>query len=473
MNKKAVSLLLKTAFIIVIFFTAWSSVLPEQKIEFNTPPEFSDVKFTGLPLPSYNDNDGFGMGVRGYLTRYDENFSPYKWQIWAQVYKTTKKRESHEFKADILNFLNSSLRVQIQGGYVRFQSAQYYGTGNFQNMERIEKIRNGEIPITENIPESRDIRQLDLDFIPALKEELSINEELGFNPGRRVLRERQNKYYTYDRIEPYLMFTTENWIGNTNLKWWTGVKTVSYKIDSYYGDKDDGEAETNTRTLLDIDKPVGYDAIEKAKNINLFRFALAYDSRPRLREKNPNSGIFSDIHFAVADKKSGSDYNFTKLTLTYRQYIELFPDYFHEQDEELVLGFRILGQETFGEAPFFELNRIYTKEIQEQSEGLGGTSGLRGYLSNQFVDRVMVMANTELRYTFSKKPWLGGMNWILITYFDGGRVGAERKEIDSDGWHKAWGGGIRLVWQANTIISITTGVSKFSKYTAFSFGHMF
>ena len=454
------------------------------------------LKWTGLPLPSYNDDDGFGFGLRAYATYYEEGFAPFRWQVWAQVYKTTKARENHEIKADFLNFLGTPYRVVIRGGFVRFQSAQYYGVGNFQDMERNRAITEGRLPTNENVPTIRSLNAdwnetpLSSGFDPGGEIQLNAKgaqklhaalasgttpalDATDFNPGRRVLRERQNKYFKYDRVEPYGQMSTEDWVGKTNFKWWVSVLGRRYRIQSFQGDLDDGEAEANSATLIDIDRPTGYDALERRRYVNLVRGALVYDSRPRIRENDPNEGIFADAHFASSDPAAGSDYKFSKVTLTWRQYIDVTPGFMGSKNQELVFAYRLQGQQTFGDAPFFELGRIYTKN--EESEGLGGTYGLRGYASNQFVDNVMALANVEMRFTFSKKPtWLGGMNWVLLAYYDAGRVAETRHDMDfSEGIHRAWGAGIRLVWQTNTVVNVSSGRSKYESFTAFSFGHMF
>ena len=425
------------------------------------------IAWTGLPLPSYNSDDGFGFGARVYATRYSESFAPYKWQMWIQYYKTTKKRENHEFKLDFLEGPGMPFRMILRGGYVRYQSAQFYGYGNYQNIKGNQKIVSGEIPVLDNLPRDQDVLQFDGKY----GEEISLNSAGGINPGRRILRERQNKYFMYDRVEPYGMVSFENWIASSRFKWWTAFRSTRYSIGSYYRDRDDGEAEQNGRTKIDIDQPTGYDALEMPRFVNFLRLALVYDSRPKKREKNPDSGILSDVHTALSGKTIGSAYTYYKTTITHRQYINLFKGFLSPRNKELVFAYRLLGQKTVGEAPFFEFGRIYT--FIEDSEGLGGTYGIRGYPSNQFVDRVMALANTELRYTFSHKNWLGGMDWILLGFYDTGRVAPEIRDMTAKGMHMAWGGGIRVVWQENTVINISTGVSKYESFTAFSFSHMF
>ena len=432
------------------------------------------ISWTGLPLISFNSDDGFGYGARVIATQPDATLKPFKYQIWGQYYKTTKGRENHEVKFDILDFLGTGLRFKVQGGFVRFNSAQYYGLGNYQDIQKNTAIRKGELPINENIPSVRDFYQIN-----EWNEELTLNQNFatsqgldGINPGRRIIRERQNKFFLYDRVEPYGSIITEDFIGQSNFKWQLGYRLTRYRLDTFYGDFDDGEGEPNSRTLIDIDRPHGYDATERRKYVSLPRVGFIYDSRPRDREKDPNSGIFSDIHYVGSGKGTGSDYSFQKVTLTWRHYIEVGHGFFHAMGQEMVLAYRFQGHETFGDAPFYELEKVYSAE--ETARGLGGGYGLRGYPSGQFVDKVMAMANGEMRYTFAKTGFLGGMNFVALAYYDIGQVAPTRAELSMDrGFHKAWGGGIRMIWKKNTVVNISHGFSAYEAYTAFDFGHMF
>ncbi|MCB1315366.1 MAG: hypothetical protein KDK27_05390 [Leptospiraceae bacterium] len=453
--------------------------------------EKEGLRFTGLPLPSYNDDIGFTYGLCGYATYYEAGYEPYRAQVWAQYLASTKGYEDHAASLDMLDFLGTGLRWKFQAGFSRTLLAQYYGFGNQQDIQYIDKVQRGEVPVGENIPTSRTIlpgyelaEEFDI-IAPKFADEFNLNQaflydpvgnfqnESALNPGRRILRERQNRYYNYDRIRPYFQASTENFIGDTNFKWFVGVRLQRYKIQSYAGDRDGSEAEYNSLTLVDIEQPSGYDAIAEGARrfVNGGRVALAYDSRPRARELNPNEGIFTDVHYEGVGKGTGSHYSFQRVTFTWRQYIELLHDFFNPYDMEMVFAYRLLAQETFGDVPFFEAGRIYN--MREDSEGLGGSGGLRGYPSNQFVDRFMTMGNFELRTTFARTGFLGGMDFQLMAFYDIGRVAPSKDEWTLHGMHKAWGPGISMVWQRNTIVTIFAGSSQYSSFTAFKLSHMF
>lgn len=449
--------------------------------------ESEGLRITGLPLPSYNDDIGFTYGLRVIGTYYEKNYDPYRWQLWGQYLASTKGFEDHAANLDALDFLGTGLRFKIRAGFERTLNAQYYGFGNFQDIQQIRRISDGHVPVGENIPATRTILRGDQlaersHFIdPKFGDEFNLNQNIltnpgsitSINPGTRVLRERQNKYFFYDRIRPYAEISTQSFIGNTNFVVFGGLRGQRYRIQSYYGDRDGGEAEANSKTLLDIEKPLGYDAVENddRRYVNTVRAAIAYDSRPRVRELNPNEGIFTDLHYEAAGKWSGSHYEFQRATLTWRQYFDIAPSFFNSFGNEFVFAYRVLGQETFGEVPFFEKGRIYT--MNEQSEGLGGSGGIRGYPSNQFVDTVMTMANAEARYTFARTGFLGGMDFQGLYFYDIGRVAPGWQEWQPKGLHKAWGPGISMVWQRNTIVTIFVGRSEFESFTAFKLSHMF
>ncbi len=476
MTKKL--LLIFLGFILIIPSLPLSA--QEDEVNIRDEAEASDsedklegLKFTPIPLPSYSSDDGFGYGLRVYGTYYEDSYEPYSYQMYAQFYQTTKGYEYHIISLDTLRFLGTPFRVKAKAGFERYLNAQYYGSGNYHDIQNQHAVVKGEVPVSSNIPVNKDLIQL--------TDEITLNENIitdpksmdSYNPGRRILRERQNKYYNYDRIRPFLETSSEDFFGKSNFKWFLGFRLQSYKIQTYWNDYEKGEAEKNSRTLIDIEQPVGYEAIEDPKMINTVRFALAYDSRPRIREKNPNDGTYADIHVETTGKGTGSEYSYTRVTTGFRQYYNLLPGYFKKKDQEVVFAFRLLGQMTYGDVPFFEAGYITPMSDSEWNEGLGSNRGLRGYPSAQFVDNAMGMLNTEIRYTFMKTNALGGIDFMLLGYYDTGRVAPEIKELSMHGLHNAVGGGLRLIWQKNTIVNISYGKSQYEENLNFSFDHPF
>lgn len=459
---------MKKLLLLILFLISFSIFSQEQKQD-----ELKGLKFTGLPLISFSTDDGFGYGVRIYGTYYEEGYAPFKYQSYGQFYRTTKGFEYHEFSLDYLKFLGTPFRVRMNIGIERYLNAQYYGFSNYQDLPRQKKIKSGELPINENLEATPTLYKVN-DVI-TLNTNYLVNNNIfdtnNFNKSEKELKESQDKYFNYDSIKPFFTITSEDFIGNTNFKWFAGIRMQRYRIQSYQGDVDKGQTYRNIKTKIDHEKPTGYDATEKPRYVNTIRLAFAYDSRPRVRELNPNDGIFTDIHLEGAGNATGADYSFIRYTLTFRQYIEILSNIFKPNNQELVFAYRIQTQKTDGDVPFFEAGRIYT--MRESALGMGGNNGIRGYPANQFVDKVMGVFNTELRLTTFRVQALGGIDFVLLAYYDVGRVAPSYSEFAMKDFHRAMGGGLRLVWQRNTIINISYGRSQYEANGNFSFNHMF
>ena len=227
-----------------------------------------------------------------------------------------------------------------------------------------------------------------------------------------------------------------------------------YTVRSYYNDIEPSEILPNNLTYIDIEQPIGYEAVREDtyRNLNFLRLAIVYDTRPRERENDPNEGIFTDLHLATTGNLLGSDYDYSNLTFAWRQYISLFPNFWEKNDMESIFAYRFLARETFGgTAPFFEAGII--RNTRETIHGIGGIAGVRGYLSNQYVDKFITIANFEYRHTFLRTELLGGMNFQTYLFHDIGRVAPSSKEWQSKNIHTANGFGFSNIWKKNTVIS--------------------
>ena len=421
--------------------------------------EAEGVGITGIPLISYSDDLGFTYGVRLILTDYRSGYNPYRYQVWGQFQLSTAGFQDHAAKADLL--LRNGLRFRTRVGFSKELLADYYGFGNNQDIRRIRAILRGDAVTGVNL--------------------LSEGETDSLT--KKELEESQNRYYNYEYSRPYMDASMEGWLPDKKYRWLGNVKLYMgfllqyYTIHSYFGETGDKERIPDTRTFVDIDQPLGYDTIQENRPafVNLLRFAAAYDTRPRERESNPNKGIFTDFHYEYSGVATGSRYEFHNFTLTYRQYFDIFPSFFNKHNMELVFAYRLLARQTVGHAPFFQAGTI--RNITEEINGLGGSKGLRGYPSNQFIDRFITLGNFEFRYTYVKTRWLGGMDFQFIVFYDAGRVSDtvetyfEPDEITA--YHHAGGPAVTLVWQRNTIIIVQYGKSQFHSFFAFTLSHSF
>jgi hypothetical protein len=150
--------------------------------------------------------------------------------------------------------------------------------------------------------------------------------------------------------------------------------------------------------------------------VNTLKAGLIWDSRDN--RPNPMKGLWSEIGIEMAPKFMNKEWGFSKLFITHRQYFTLIKN-------DLSLVYRLGYQATIsGKTPFFYQTQVITSRLTgSSSEGLGGTSTLRGVQRNRVVGDAFFMGNVELRWKpfyftlFKQDCYLG-----LDLFYDFGRV---------------------------------------------------
>ena len=443
-------------FCILIFLCCPTLLLAQKKPDPKAKDQKTELKglsLIGLPLLFYNDDLGLLYGGRIIGTYYQKEYKPYRYQFWTQYLNSSLNYTDHAAYFDYISASNLHWRSRV--GRKRNTLAQYYGYGNSQDIRRIRRVTGDQKPV-----------------LPAGPNLLRTRTDPGFDKER--LKDSQNRYYNYDYVTSYLDTSLEFWLGQSNFKYFIGYLGHRYRVYSYHDQLEPGEIERNIRGYVDLEQPVGYDAVreDKPKAVSYFRTALAYDSRPRENENNPSTGIFTDIHYEGAGRSLGSNYDYSNLTLTWRQYLSLFPSFWSDIGMQSVFSYRLTARETLGgTAPFFEAGKV--RNIRETTEGLGGKDGVRGFPSNQFIDKFITIGNFELRHTYLQSGLWGGMDFQFLCFYDIGRVAASSKEWEARDFHKAYGLGSAVVWQKNLVAQFFFGFSEFHRYTAFSLRHTF
>ena len=162
---------------------------------------------------------------------------------------------------------------------------------------------------------------------------------------------------------------------------------------------------------------------------------LSWDTRNNAY--SPDRGGFAEIQFEYFDKFLGSDFNFRLLSIDLRKFI-------HLSDKE-VLALQGLAGLNFGETPFRKL------------EELGGADMMRGYYGGRFTDKCLQAYQVEYRrFLF----WRFGM----VAFASTGEVAPTVNKFELDGFHYAYGGGIRfaLSKEEKLNLRIDYGIAKHS-----------
>lgn len=150
--------------------------------------------------------------------------------------------------------------------------------------------------------------------------------------------------------------------------------------------------------------------------VNTVKFGIEWDSRDN--RPNPMKGIWTEMGVEVSPKFMGNDWGFSKFYITHRQYFTLIKN-------DLSFVYRLGYQSTIsGDVPFFYQTQVITSMLTgATSEGLGGSSTLRGVLRNRVIGDGFVMGNFELRwkplyFKFLNQDCYLGLN----AFYDFGRV---------------------------------------------------
>jgi outer membrane protein assembly factor BamA len=128
---------------------------------------------------------------------------------------------------------------------------------------------------------------------------------------------------------------------------------------------------------------------------------------------------------------------------------------------------------TSGAAPFFEYPDEWSSE--GDIDGMGGSRTLRGYKQARFAAPVMQYTNFELRCRFLRVNVLKqNLVFSAVPFFDEGGVWNSLSRINHlKNLRYSEGLGLRIVWNANTVLRFDYAISKEDHQFFFQLGHTF
>ncbi|MFH1567788.1 MAG: BamA/TamA family outer membrane protein [Gemmatimonadota bacterium] len=93
--------------------------------------------------------------------------------------------------------------------------------------------------------------------------------------------------------------------------------------------------------------------------------------------------------------------------------------------------------------------------LRRKVRGLGGDETLRGYVPNRFIDDVRFYSNTEVRCRLHVYRVLRQyLEWLGVVFVDTGRVWPELSAVRPRGLHATAGGGLRVYWNEEFVLSL-------------------
>ena len=167
---------------------------------------------------------------------------------------------------------------------------------------------------------------------------------------------------------------------------------------------------------------------------------VQYDSRDN--QFYPTEGTLFDVKVDQFTDTLGSDFNYTANSLAYNRYLGL--------GDRQVLALRGITTFTSGDAPFFALARI------------GGTD-LRGYISGQYMDRMMFAVQGEYRHRLTER-------FGVVAFAGVGEVASDFNELNSDDLLPSIGAGIRYRISKQHPINFRVDIARSKDDTAIYVG---
>jgi outer membrane protein assembly factor BamA len=294
---------------------------------------------------------------------------------------------------------------------------------------------------------------------------------------------RTRMFYRQERNQFRIKADIQGKLTGENLKWAAGFGINNFTISSVDIDRlnegkdpeDQLPPVTTEPGLYEIYKTLNLITPNEANGgwVNTLKAGIMWDSRDN--RPNPMKGIWAEMGIEYVPGFLGNDWSFSKFYATHRQYFTLI-------DEDLSFVYRLGYQTTLGgDVPYFYQSQVITSMLTgATSEGLGGSSTLRGVLRNRVIGDGFFLGNIELRwkpiyFRFLKQECYLGLNAFydfgivtdridlpenLQTTFSAELPGYTYSDFfnpDGEKLHQAAGISIMPVMNRNFVIAIDIG----------------
>lgn len=267
-----------------------------------------------------------------------------------------------------------------------------------------------------------------------------------------------------------------------NFKWAGGISYWWFNLGDFESKYGYDPAATMYRHYADYGL-IGPTEVKGGHRLEL-KAGVVYDNRDI--EAAPNKGIWSEVYLNGSPSVTGDGYNYLKLCAHWRHYVRIPVGFIPAGDP--VFAYHLAYQGTIaGETPFYMQQNITALVLKQMiSEGFGSYNTLRGTLTNRIIADGYAWGNFELRVKLVHfKLWRQFFYVAVNPFFDCGVVTqpyrldlmAKLPEVveaasqagfsDPTSYLKnrthtflySAGGGLKLAWNENFIISGEFGYS--------------
>lgn len=201
-------------------------------------------------------------------------------------------------------------------------------------------------------------------------------------------------------------------------------------------------------SLFAIEQPAG----DNRQLLNSFGFGVIAEDRDS--EFNPTEGYRYEAGIEFSGPYTGSEFNYAKIHLQLRNYVEILP--------KVVIAQKIEGTHLMGDAPFWEHSSLADKY------------GLRGFYEDRF------LGDSSILHVLEARSWLfslfeGDIRLGGQLFWDSGRVFSKNDSNQFfDNWKHTFGfGGAISIFNPDFILRGDLGFSDESTQIYIGIGYIF
>lgn len=388
---------------------------------------------TGVPQLSSDPVNGFGYGAEGMLYYNGHksdpffNYTPYRRKLSLALFNTTRMQNEAVLGLDMPYIFNSKWRVRMEGIFENDPNMLYFGISQ-SSLNPLVNPQSG----------------------------------LGYNNYENYLGSLTGNYSKYNRFieknNVSLGLSAEHSFFHSKMRTLLGFGFSSIGIATFPGN-----------ALLVQESQEGIAKGLGRWTVCIFQSGLIYDTRDL--ESDPGKGIFAEVTNEISNNVFGSQFNFDKVFFQVKWYQKLLPSLF----KKMVFAARAGISTTLGDAPFYEYQEVWSSEGGIYGIA-GGANTLRGYKQSRFVAPYIGFANAELRTRFAQfRISKEHISLSGVPFFDIAGVGDNPSQLlgNINNYRYAYGAGLRIAWNVNTILRFDYAISTEDHQFFFSFGHAF
>ncbi len=351
--------------------------------------------FAAIPALAYDTDLGFLYGVIGAIYHYGDgsNYPMYNHKVYMEWSRTTKGSGKNVFLYDNRTLIPNG-RMNIEVSYLTEKALDFYGFNGYNSYFGDQYLDSDND-----------------DYISRL-------------------------YYRHDRKLLRLKADFQGRLFSDNWRWLAGfvhygIDVKSVDINALNEGRDVEDMLPDTASIYD--KYVEWGVIPEGQkaggSTNLLKLGVVFDNRDN--EHSTTKGIWSEAIILSALGFIGNDYSYTKISLTHRQYFNLYK-------KKLTFVYRLNYQGLIaGEIPFYMMP-FYFRSTSTK-DGLGGSKTLRGIKRNRVVGDGAVLGNIEFRYKFLETVLLNQNFSITLSAFSDAAQVVQMHAFDTDGVTAGYG----------------------------------